>query len=821
MKLSSLFIVLLFPLSSTNVEAEDEVSFRRDIVPILTNSCIKCHSGDEAEGELNLTSSDGLLAGGASGDAIVIGKAEESLIYQLASGQDEDRIMPANGPRLTPPQLALLKLWIDTGAQWDSGLVLKGLQQAELKPRRPELPNTDHTNPIDRILSHYNSEHNNDKLPIINDSRFIRRVHLDLIGTLPTPEEVQSFITSTEQAKRTVLIDNLLNRNKEYTEHWLTFWNDILRNAYIGTGYIDGGRKSITDWLYKALYNNKRYNEFAHELLNPSPESEGFVRGIIWRGVVNASQKREMQAAQNVSQVFLGTNLKCASCHDSYINHWKLADAYGLAAVFATEPLEIHKCNKPIGEFATPKFIYSELGTIDPNAPPQARMKQLADLMISPDNGRFTRTMVNRLWAQLMGRGIIEPVDDMDQPAWNQDLLDWLAVDLSDNGYDVKHTLRQIVTSRAYQREAVGAPAPDETEFVFRGPIVKRMTAEQFVDAVNAVTQTWATAPAIKLPPITPDDPQHAHDIQVTANWIWDKPDARVKDTGGTVYFRKNFEITEAFTKAVIAVTCDNGFRLFVNSKKLAESDNWSTPQAVDITRHLKHGKNTIAIHGYNFPDKVTGKGLSVSGANAAGLVASIALERPTEDPDVTIWTEIKTDNTWVCNRQTVAGWETVDFDDSLWQKAATIGTLNVGPWNIATGLQAALLARTELAGHSFVRTSLLNDDILTRALGRPNREQVITRRNNVATTLQAIELTNGDTLDDALKAGAKYWAQQSMENNEQLIRTIFETGLTRKASPTEIKVALSLLSNDNNKEQGIEDILWILTMLPEFQLIY
>ena len=87
--------------------------------------------------------------------------------------------------------------------------------------------------------------------------------------------------------------------------------------------------------------------------------------------------------------------------------------------------------------------------------------------------------------------------------------------------------------------------------------------------------------------------------------------------------------------------------------------------------------------------------------------------------------------------------------------------------------------------------------------------------------TLQAIELTNGDTLDDALKAGAKYWAQQPMENNEQLIRTIFETGLARKASPTEIKVALSLLSNDNNKEQGIEDVLWILTMLPEFQLIY
>ena len=142
------------------------------------------------------------------------------------------------------------------------------------------------------------------------------------------------------------------------------------------------------------------------------------------------------------------------------------------------------------------------------------------------------------------------------------------------------------------------------------------------------------------------------------------------------------------------------------------------------------------------------------------------------------------------------------------------------GPWNAATNLQTRLVAATELSGHSFVRTTLLNDDPLTRALGRPNREQVITRRNNVATTLQAIELTNGDTLDVALKAGAKYWLGQPMKDDTQLVQAIFMTGLARKASNKEIEVALSILSGDN-KEQGIEDILWILTMLPEFQLIY
>ena len=110
-----------------------------------------------------------------------------------------------------------------------------------------------------------------------------------------------------------------------------------MRNDYAGTGYIDGGRKAITDWLYKSLVNNKPYDQFVRELIDPSPESEGFSKGIKWRGRVNASQVPEIQFAQNISQVFLGLNMKCASCHDSFIDVWKLDDAYGLAAIIAGE----------------------------------------------------------------------------------------------------------------------------------------------------------------------------------------------------------------------------------------------------------------------------------------------------------------------------------------------------------------------------------------------------------------------------------------------------------------------------------------------------
>src|ERR1041384_6511895 len=120
------------------------------------------------------------------------------------------------------------------------------------------------------------------------------------------------------------------------------------------------------------------FDRFVAQLISPTAESEGFVKGIVWRGVVNASQTPEMQAAQNISQVFLGINLKCASCHNSFINSWKLADAYGMASIYSDKPLELVRCDKPQGQTAAVKFLYPQLGLIDGKATREERLKQLA-----------------------------------------------------------------------------------------------------------------------------------------------------------------------------------------------------------------------------------------------------------------------------------------------------------------------------------------------------------------------------------------------------------------------------------------------------------
>src|SRR5262249_26865797 len=144
--------------------------------------------------------------------------------------------------------------------------------------------------PIDRIVDPYFAKNKVAWPAPLGDLPFVRRVYLDAIGLLPTPEEVIAFEQDPSADKRARLVHKLLDEKRSYTEHWLSFWNDLLRNDYAGTGYIDGGRTQITSWLYSSLLENKPYDQFVRELINPTSDSEGFIKGIIWRGNVNASQ---------------------------------------------------------------------------------------------------------------------------------------------------------------------------------------------------------------------------------------------------------------------------------------------------------------------------------------------------------------------------------------------------------------------------------------------------------------------------------------------------------------------------------------------------
>lgn len=623
--------------SSTELTDVQIADLNLEVRSIFAHNCYKCHSAEKIKGELRLDKKQFVFKGGESGPVIAPGHPEESeLIRRLLLPRDDEESMPPKGKSLTEKEIATLQYWIKAGAPWPDNADEKSVYRvAELAPRNPAVPADQPglNNPIDRFVNAYFEEKDIDWPQTVDDQRYIRRVYLDIIGLLPSPEKINAFAVNPNPNKREMLVRELLDRNDDYAQHWLTFWNDCLRNDYTGTGYITGGRFAITEWLYDALRTNKPYNVFVRELISPTEKSSGFVRGIRWRGTVNASQRVEMQAAQNISQVFLGLNLKCASCHDSFISDWKLSDAYAFANIFADSTLEINRCDKPTGKFAGTKILFEELGDIDSTLTVEGKLAQLAEFLTAPRNGRLYRTIVNRIWGRLMGRGIVEPVDLMDNEPWSQDLLDWLASDFVSNGQDMKKLIFAIVTSRTYQLPTVEIKDESDlvaSDYTFKGMQRRRLSAEQFADAVSSIVH-----------PIYPDT-------------------------------LKNY--------------------------------------------------------------------------------------KPMKDLNI-------------------------DYK------------------------------------YPFARASLVKNDPFLTALGRPNRENVLTSRSSQASLLQALELTNGDAFTAALDAGARKWHQR-YSNSEELITELYRQALGRRPEEKEIQAAIKILG-PSPKQEDVEDLLWSVMLLPEFQLIY
>jgi len=850
--------------------ASRAIDFHKDVLPILSRRCASCHAGGKQEGGLSMSSRESLLKGGDSGAVVVSGDSAKSLLIQLVAGVESERIMPAKGQPLSAAEVGLLRTWIDKGIAWEKGIRLDGVgaAQAPLEPRRPELPvaaDASVGNPIDRLLQPYFQTHTVTMGEPVSDRLFARRVYLDLLGLLPPVEVLHEFEQDKAADKRARLIRRLLEDRENYALHWLTFWNDALRNDYRGTGFIDNGRSQITGWLFEAIYDNKPYDQMVRELIAPVSGSEGFTKGIYWRGVVNASQRREMQAAQTIAQVLLGTNLKCASCHDSFINHWKLMDAYGLAAVFADEPLAVHHCDKPTGETARAAFIFPELGAVNPDGKPRERAEQLAQVVTSPKNGRLARTVVNRLWERFFGRGIVATVDDMDQPPFDADLLDWLAADLQDHGYDLARTLELICTSRAYQSPAVGTqqPVARDASFVFQGPLVRRVSAEQFVDAVSTLSGEWSA----ETPEMVKVDGrgQGGQLVEVSNVLVRKRPADDQKFALPFVEGRNGKAIELDGRRQTVRVPHDSALKPAREITICA----WIKPRkALDAWQEIYRkedgaGRSLLAVGGARETfglwvglgiggeyreigapldrAKISdGKWHFVAATYDGAMVRLFADGRELHAEAVTGALDTSGANdAFLGSHSDKAEFfggaldDVCVFDRAL--AAKELGTLAeggqpaAGPiarWKLdgdlvdsVTGKAGKPSGVTTLTRPKFMRAALTDNSPLLTSLGRPNREQVVTVRDSIATTLQALELTNGSELDAHLQSGAKRWLARSLPPRD-LIREVYLTALGRAPTVDEAGIAERLVGSPAN-EEGVQDLLWAILMLPEFQLIY
>ena len=494
---------------ATSLAQTGPVDYTRQVHAVFASRCLVCHSQEKRSGGLSLATYADVLDGGRSGAAVKPGNSAHSLLVERITGSGATR-MPLGGPALTAAEIGILTAWIDQGARpapnaapakarWEAPLSLEA-------PKPPALTWNNWSNPLDRFTAHYLAAHGIAEPALVSDSVFARRAYLDVQGLLPPPDDLRAFLADPAPDKRGTLVTRLLADNQKYAEHWISYWNDLLRNDEGITYYSEtAGRKSITDWLLASLISNRPYNDMVAKLLNPTGPSDpdGFLIGVNWRGTVSASQTPALQAAQNTAQVFLGINLKCNSCHDSFISKWKLKDAYGLAAYFsAEEQLQLYRCDIARDEYVSAGFLFPELNLPPASLSAADRRAAAAAIFTDPRNGRIPRTAVNRIWQRVMGRGIVPDVDEMDGEPWSPELLDWLAADFVDHGYDLKHLIATILRSRTYQLSAVPKKGEPEKQFTFRGPEIRRLTAEQFSDAVASITGDWqAVASRPPAPP--------------------------------------------------------------------------------------------------------------------------------------------------------------------------------------------------------------------------------------------------------------------------------------------------------------------------------
>jgi len=353
---------------------------------------------------------------------------------------------------------------------------------------------TDDRSLIDTLIEHKLAELNIPVSSICSDGEFIRRASLDTAGVLPTIEATKAFLADNSMDKRTRYVDQLLSRS-EYVDYWSYKWSDLL---LLNSKGIPGETlNSFYSYIHKSVEQNKPWNQFVREII--TARGSTLDNGAAAFFVIH---KDPFDLTETTTQAFMGLSLMCAHCHNHPMERWTQRDYYQMANLYARVRLkngdkagEVFVLASSSGDIPHPK-----LGT--PLAPkplespemrpddPSDRRDTLADWLISKKNPNFSRAIINRVWRNFMGRGLVEAEDDLrvTNPPTNAPLMDALGAQFDQSGYDVKKLIRSILLSSAYQRSSLPVGVNGNDQRYFSHYIVKRLPAEPLLDAIAQVT---------------------------------------------------------------------------------------------------------------------------------------------------------------------------------------------------------------------------------------------------------------------------------------------------------------------------------------------
>ncbi len=359
-------------------------------------------------------------------------------------------------------------------------------------PPVANVPGSPENNFIDRLVWQKLRKLNVMPSELADDAEYLRRVYLDVIGTLPTAEEARRFLADRRPDRRALLVNELLER-PEFADYWALQWADLLR---VDRGVLGPKRAyAYHKWIHDSIAANKPLDQFARQLvaaegpLADSPPTN-FYRVVTKPG----------EASSTVAQVFLGVRIACAECHHHPFDRWSQTDYFGMQAFFtgvAVRPSPRGEVVSSEGGGSTRHTRTGEevfahaLGEAAPAAKPNGDPRtHLADWLTRPENPWFARNLANRVWAHFLGRGLVEPVDDFraTNPPSNPELLDALARHLIENKYDLRALIRAMTASRVYQLSSTPNATNERDEQNYSRALFKRVPAEVLLDMVSQTT---------------------------------------------------------------------------------------------------------------------------------------------------------------------------------------------------------------------------------------------------------------------------------------------------------------------------------------------
>jgi hypothetical protein len=339
---------------------------------------------------------------------------------------------------------------------------------------------------------------------LCTDEEFLRRVYVDITGTMPTFAEYERFVADTDAMKRDKLVDDLLGR-KEFVDIWVMKWAELLQVRTIANRVEKKPMLAYYNWLREKIASNTPTDKMVQELL-------GARGGSFSNPATNyyQTETETLKVSENVAQVFMGMRIQCAQCHNHPFDRWTMDDYYGFAAFFSQigrkqgeDPRETIIFNSGGGEVThlvggrvmKPKF----LGGIEPDLAGRDRREVMANWLASSENPFFAKNLANIVWAHFFGRGIIQEVDDVrvSNPPVNGELLDELGRRFTDYNYDFRKLVRDICTSRTYQLSTKTNPTNESDHKNFAHAELRRIRAEVLLDCISIVTATQDKFPGL------------------------------------------------------------------------------------------------------------------------------------------------------------------------------------------------------------------------------------------------------------------------------------------------------------------------------------